>query len=183
MITMLNRGSVALLLVLLAWDGGSANAQAPSSASVETAVMTPKQQLEASRVGIERMRGMIGQMQDLLRKAQERGDAEGEKCVRDKLASGRAAVQVSVLARNAMQEALASNNPGRAGSEFRKVEAAGTMVDQFLAEAMACLAGGSDTTSDVLRDSSGDVSADNSLGDLGSVIDIGDEGPQFTPHQ
>lgn len=182
MITMLNRGSLALLLVLVAWGGGQASAQS-APVAVETSALGSKEMLTGTTGAIERMRGMVGQIQDLLRKAEERGDAEGIQCVRDKLSSSRAMVDVSVLARNAMQEALAANQQGKANAEYRKVEVAQNMVDQFLAEAMSCLSDTSESSEEVLRDAVGDGTGDASLGDLASVIDIGEEGPQFTPHQ
>lgn len=182
MISPLNRSSAALVMLFLAWGGDQAFAQSPPPAA-ETAQMTPKEMLSAASSGIDRMRGMVGQMQDLLKKAEERGEADGIQCVRDKLSSSRALVDVSLLSRNAVQEALASNNAVRAASEYRKISVSEGMVDQFLVEAMGCLSDRSESTNEVVRDSSGDGTEEEDLGDLASILDGGDDPSQVTPYQ
>lgn len=180
--TLFTRGSVALALIFALSGSQSAQAQSAPGAAEQGQQMTTKEMLAASNAGIDRMRGMVGQMQDLLKKAEERGEANGIQCVRDKLASSRALVDVSTLSRNAVQEALASNNMARAGSEYRKISVSEGMVDQFLAEAMGCLNDRTDSTNEVVRDSSGEATADE-LGDLATVIDTGDDPTQVTPYQ
>ncbi len=181
--TMRNRSFVALMLVFLGWSGGSAQAQAPTTSVPEAAQKSPKELLAAASASIDKMRGMVNQIQELLKKAEERGEADAIQCVRDKLAASRALVDVSMLSRNAVQEALASNNPQRAAAEYRKITVAAGMVDQFLAEAMGCLSDRSDSTNEVVRDSSDDGTGDDDLGDLASVLDTGDDPSQVTPYQ
>lgn len=180
MISTLKFGGVALLLTLLLWDGG-ASAQAPA-ASPETVELAPKEMLAGSSASIDRMRGNLDQMQGLLKKAEERGDADAIQCLRDKLASSRAMVDVSLLTRNLMQEALANNNQARANAEYRKITVAETKVDQFLSEAMACLSDGNQTTDEVQRNTSGELGPEEGP-DVVGVLDVDIDPPDVTPFQ
>jgi len=181
-ITMLNRSRVALLLVLTAWGGGRALAQGPEAGGEDPAAMSTQTLLGESTASIDRMREMLEQIKDLQKKAEDRSDTDAIQCVRDKRASASAMVDVAVLARNTMQEALASAQVARAGSEFRKITVAEGMVDQFLVQAMACLNDKSDTTNEVVRNASGGTSKkSDDLEDF--AVDIGAEGQAGSPYK
>lgn len=157
------RGWTSALLfgvVLFGAAPGPVAAQQPGAA-VSGPSLSPKELLTASSGSMDRIKANMAQMQELLRKAQERGEADAIQCVRDKLAASRAMQDVASLARNNMQEALASNSQGRADAEYRKITVAETKVDQFLSEALTCLSDQSDSTNEVVRDSTGDTTQDN----------------------
>lgn len=158
------RGLASALLfgaVLAGAAPGPATAQQPGSTS--GASLSPKEMLAASTLSMDRIKADMVQMTELLRKAQERGEADAIQCVRDKLAAGRAMQDVASLARNNMQEALASNSQGRADAEYRKITVAETKVDQFMSEALTCLSDQTDSTNEVVRDSSGDTTQETTF--------------------
>ena len=101
--------------------------------------MTAKERNDATSGAIREMQGMLSQIVTLLTKAQQEGDPDHIQCVKDKQASSRAMVDVSVMAESAMQEALSGDSPARALTEYRKVSVALTKVRQFLAEAQSCV--------------------------------------------
>ena len=169
------RGLASTLLfaaVLASGASGPASAQQPVTAGAPS--MAPKEMLAASSLSMDRIKADMVQMNELLRKAQERGEADAIHCVRDKLAAGRAMQDVASLARNNMQEALASNSQGRADAEYRKITVAETKVDQFLSEALTCLSEQSDSTNEVVRDSSGDTTQTPSFDPIDIIIDPSD---------
>ena len=172
-----------LLLALLGGSGASyaQNTTKPAGDAVE---QSPKEMLSSAVAGIERMRGQLQQMNEMLTEAEKRQDTDAIKCLRDKLASTRAMFDVSLLARNAMNEALANSSVARASAEYRKIEVAQTKVDQFLAEAMACLGDDPSAANEVVRSSSGDTSSDQrDFANLGDLTDIGVGGVDGTPFE
>ena len=159
--------------------GAPASAQPTSGGATSAPAVAPKQMLTDATTSMDHIKANIGQIQDLLRKAQERGEADAIQCVRDKLASSRAMQDVATLARSELQEALASNNQGRADAAYRKITVAETKVDQFLSEALTCLSDQSDSSNEVVRDSSGDTTPDNPT----FVIDVDVDPPDSTIFQ
>lgn len=173
-----------LLLALLGGSGASYAQNTTTKPSGDAVEQSPKEMLSSAVAGIERMRGQLQQMNAMLEEAEKRQDTDAIKCLRDKLASTRAMFDVSLLARNAMNEALANSSVARASAEYRKIEVAQTKVDQFLAEAMACLGDDPSAANEVVRSSSGDTSTDlRDFANLGDLTDIGVGGVDGTPFE
>ena len=111
----------------------NANAQ---SATSQSAV---KQKLAFTRDAIQEMEDGVKSVTKLLDAAERDGDVDRIQCVRNKLASVRALLEVSQRAENSMKDALSSSDTQRSEHEFRKVAVAISKVRQFVAEAEACM--------------------------------------------
>lgn len=149
----------------------------------ESEAMSSKEKLDITQEALVRMQAMVDQEVVLLRKAEEKGGPEEIQCIKDKLAASRAMLDVSTLARQAMQEALASNSTARADTEYRKISVALSKVEQFLAEALACV-GEENTLGEVVSSSNGDdESGRDDFKDIATIGDIGDDPPNTTPYQ
>lgn len=154
-----------------------------SAAASTTADASPKEMLKNATAAIEQMRGMVAQMEDLLKRVEERGDADAARCVRDKLAASRAVVDVAVLAQNNMQESLAQTRPALAAAEYRKIQALTGKVAQFLGEAQACAGDGTNPTGDVVREATSDAGSSEDLRGLTTDVDDLLQSPDKTPFE
>lgn len=109
----------------------------------------------AATASQDRIQVHIAAIVDLIRQAQEQGDAAGLQCVRDKLVAARSMGDVATLATSELTEALASQQLGRAQAAGRKVQVAEARVDALRNEAAQCLARRVDGTT-VERNASGE---------------------------
>lgn len=166
-----------LMVGALSLAVGVSDASAQDLSSLpDSTTLSSKDMIAVAQSSVDSMRGMLDQMAALQKKAEERGDGEAVDCVRDKLASARTMVDVSVLAQSAMQEALASGSSARAQTEYRKIGVALSKVEQFLNEALACL-GEETNTGEVISSNNGDDGTGDDLADLGDIFEIDVEGP------
>lgn len=100
---------------------------------------SPEEKVRFTRSAIDEMKADVKSVSKLLDGAQKEGDAEAIECVRTKLASIKALLEVTERSDGAMTEALAAKDMARADHEFRKVAVALSKVRQFVAESETCV--------------------------------------------
>lgn len=111
----------------------------------------------------------VGEVQELLAKAEKQDDAEAVECVNRKLLPLKALQGVANTSAAALRAAVNGGDTPHADQEFRKVAVALTKARELLAEARTCL--GDDSG----KAGSAAVSVDE--GDLGVEPPLENEGP------
>ena len=184
--SILKLGALALAAVALGAVPSGAHAQSLGGDVAVSSGMSAKEMVNYANESLQEMEDARSDVEKLLQAAEKTGDADVIDCVAVRARNIRALMDVSKLAKAAMNEALADGDSQLAEHEVRKIAVARSKVKQFLVEAEACLGdavASSGTTELLPGETDEDAGGDDDTDPLVDDDIIGTDPPNVTPFE